>query len=81
MDPSNQASAEVNSEISDSSKADTVPLKVHEKVKLELLQLKRKLLTNQRENQNIPAKIKKHQRGVPIKPGIFFWKKFTYHFF
>ena len=24
---------------------------------------------------------KKYQRGVPIKPGIFFWKKFTYHFF
>ena len=27
------------------------------------------------------TKIKKYQRGVPIKGGIFFWKKFTYHFF
>ena len=33
----------------------TVPLQVHQKLQLELLQLKRELLTAQREHQNIPA--------------------------
>ena len=55
MESPNQGLEKVSREISDTSEAGMVPLQVFEQVKLELVQLKRELLTNQRENQNIPA--------------------------